>query len=134
MARRNSEQAANHETVFAALNASRKPMTAYDLLARLKTKGITAPTTVYRALERLLGEGRVHRLESLNAFIACECADKSHTAMFSICADCGQAEEIASAKLQDDLMALARRSGFKLSHSVVELHGRCKSCAAEAKH
>jgi Fur family zinc uptake transcriptional regulator len=115
--------------VFAALQGSRKPMTAYDLLSRLRPKGLTAPTTVYRALDRLIDEGRVHRLESLNAFVACGCNHGSSAAMFSICNDCGRADEIADAKLQKDLMTLAHRSGFILSHSVVELHGRCKACA-----
>ena len=134
MARRGNEHANNHEAVFAALHGSRKPMTAYDLLARLRTKGITAPTTVYRALDRLIDEGRIHRLESLNAFVVCGCEHKGDTTMFSICEDCGRAEEIAAPKLQSDILAIARRSGFKLTHSVVELHGRCKACAAGVGH
>jgi Fur family transcriptional regulator, zinc uptake regulator len=134
MARYRNEQASNHETVLAALRGSRKPMTAYDLLARLKTKGITAPTTVYRALDRLIDEGRVHRLESLNAFVVCDCEHSFTTAMFSICNDCGHAEEIADTKLHSDILAIARRLGFKLSHSVVEMHGRCRACAAGTEH
>lgn len=134
MPRSNPAHAANHEIVFAALQGSRKPMTAYDLLSRLRPKGLTAPTTVYRALDRLISDGRVHRLESLNAFVACGCEHKGDAAMFSICNDCGRAEEIADAKLQNDIQAIARRSGFKLSHSVVELHGRCKTCATGADH
>ena len=129
MPRNSTEQPANHEMVFAALQGSRKPMTAYDLLSRLRPKGLTAPTTVYRALDRLIGDGRVHRLESLNAFVVCGCHHGHNAAMFSICSDCGRAEEIADVKLQKDLLTLAHRMGFKLSHSVVEMHGRCKLCA-----
>lgn len=134
MPRSSTDNPANHDIVFTALQGSRKPMTAYDLLSRLRPKGLTAPTTVYRALDRLIGEGRVHRLESLNAFVVCGCNHAHSAAMFSICKDCGRAEEIADAKVQKDLLTLAQRTGFTLSHSVVELHGRCKVCATGTDH
>lgn len=129
MTRRGVEKTANHEIVFAALQKSRKPMTAYDILGRLRGKGIAAPTTVYRALERLMEDGRVHRLESLNAFIACGCAHNHAAVMFSICTACGTAEEIADAKLQSGLNAAAGRAGFSPSHTIVEMHGLCRDCA-----
>ena len=130
MTRRASEHASNHEVVLAALQGSRKPMTAYDLLARLRPKGITAPTTIYRALERLIDEGRVHRLESLNAFVVCGCDHGQNAAVFSICSNCGRTEEIADVRLHKDIQALASHSGFTLSNSVVEMHGRCRRCTS----
>jgi len=81
-------------------------------------------------LERLIDDGRVHRLESLSAFVVCGCNHGHNAAMFSICSDCGRTEEIADVRLQKDIQALASHSGFRLSHSVVEMHGRCRRCTS----
>ncbi len=131
--KRDTQHASNHEMVFAALRSSNKPMTAYNLLGRLRPRGITAPTTVYRALERLIEAGRIHRLESLNAFVVCGHPHHDTIAMFSICSRCGGTEEIVEPKLQSGIAALAERSGFKLNHAVLEMHGRCKACAGAAR-
>jgi len=100
----------NHERVIGLLRKSPKPMTAYELLDRLRPQGITAPPTIYRALDRLIGQGRAHRLESLNAFVAC--ADPHHgaAALFSICGDCGIVQEFADRTMDSQIAAWARKA------------------------
>jgi Fe2+/Zn2+ uptake regulation proteins len=129
MRKPSDEKLSNHEIVFTALNGSRKPMTAYDLLGRLGPKGIAAPTTVYRALDRLIADGRVHRLESLNAFMACGCKHSHNLAAFSICDGCGAAEEIPDPRLQSAVTAVAGRAGFSARHTTIEMHGLCQRCS-----
>ena len=104
-------------------------MSAYELLDAVRPNGISAPPTVYRALTRLIGEGLVHRLESINAYVAC--ADSEHhrdPAVFTICRDCGQVDELPEGKLVRQLQDRAMQRGFRVETTTIELSGRCASC------
>ena len=111
-----------------------KPLSAYDLLERLRPIGVFAPTTVYRALEKLLTAGRVHRIESLNAFVACRASEAdahAHDRLatgFTICDNCGVVSEFVDPSLQARIEGAAAAESFRPS-SVVEIHGRCAACA-----
>lgn len=120
---------ANHRRVFDALRASDRPLTAYEILDRLRDVGITAPPTVYRALQRLIREGLAHRLESLNAFVACAHPSHDCAAAFAICDSCGSVTEIADDGLDRQLVAWARQAAFSVESMTVELRGRCAACA-----
>ena len=61
----------NQGLVLGALNHSEAPLSAYDILDKLRADGLRAPLQVYRALDKLVERGLAHRLESLNAFVAC---------------------------------------------------------------
>ncbi|MEM6729016.1 MAG: Fur family transcriptional regulator [Pseudomonadota bacterium] len=116
--------------VMAALRASDAPMSAYDILAGLRESNPKiAPTTVYRALNTLIEQGLIHRLESLNAFIACQCDAHAHEAILSICDDCGLVEETVAPELLKSMSKVIGKSGFAPSRHVVEVHGRCAECA-----
>lgn len=121
--------ASNHELVFAALQKNEKPLTAYELLDRLRPKGISAPPTVYRALDRLIEDGLAHRLESLNAFVACAHPHHGASAMFTICNKCGTAEEFSDSSLNKRILGWARDAGFGLERAVLELRGLCRDCS-----
>ncbi|MGN4219982.1 Fur family transcriptional regulator, partial [Burkholderia gladioli] len=85
----------NQQRVLAALRQAAGPLSAYALLARLREQGFSAPAQVYRALERLTAQGLVHRLESLNAYLACRqtAACGPGLLAFAICDECGQVDE-----------------------------------------
>ena len=119
----------NSELVFAALRKTHKPVTAYELLAKLRGQGVSAPPTIYRALERLVDQGLAHRLDSLNAFVACAHPHHGSSAMFSICEDCGSAEEFTDTALTRRIAAWARDTAFTLGRAVVEVRGRCADCS-----
>ncbi|MEH6725245.1 MAG: Fur family transcriptional regulator [Hyphomicrobiales bacterium] len=126
----------NQELVFGALTGTEAPQSAYTLLDRLRGDGLRAPLQIYRALEKLIDLGLVHRLESLNAFVACshpKCSDHS-TVAFAICDDCGLVNEVADERLASNLKEVAVDYGFSLKQSIVELRGTCSDCAvASAK-
>ena len=104
---------------------------AYDLLAALGDAQATAkPPTVYRALEFLMAQGLVHRIDSLNAFIGCPQPDRRHSAQFLICAACGEVSELHAASIERAVAEQAADSGFALSRKIIELHGRCPRCTA----
>ena len=118
---------------------SPKPAGAYDMLDMLRKhhKG-AAPPTVYRALDFLLEQGLIHKVERLSAFVGCvhgidEDEDEDahhHAAQFLICKRCGRATELNDKEIGQALVRAARRSGFHLSSSTVEADGICAACAA----
>ncbi len=112
-----------------ALSEAGRPLTAYDVLDALRAERPTAaPPTAYRALERLIALGLAHRLESINAYVAC-CAEHADAApLFAICDACGDVDEMADRGAVESLVARAGQSGFAPKKSVVELHGLCAGC------
>ena len=121
----------NQQTVLETLQRMHKPISAYDLLKRLHTSGFNAPTQVYRALDRLLEHGLAHRLESLNAYVACSHPHASEHAApaFAICEECGCVDEVTESDINQSLALWAKYNNFALGHSIIELHGRCANCA-----
>ena len=108
---------------------SHKAVKAYDLLDQLAAKGGSAkPPTVYRALDFLMEEGLVHKIESLNAYVGCPHPDDLHVSQFLICDICQNVEEVTSVVLTDSLLSAARQAEFDVSRQTVELHGTCGAC------
>lgn len=105
-------------------------ISAYDLLDLLRVSEPQAkPPTVYRALDFLLEQGFIHRVESNNSYVLCHhIEDHSHTSALFICDRCGQVTERQTEGVEETLRSLAQQSGFTLRHSVVEAHGLCGSC------
>lgn len=112
---------------------SHKPIGAYDILERLsRERGHAAPPTVYRALGFLVEQGFVHRIDSLNAFLACFDAERAHDAGFLICERCKTVEEIADPALSAAVRSTVATRGFHPRRSVVEISGLCAACAGKA--
>ena len=100
---------------------------AYDVLARLDADGFGAkPPVAYRALSFLVDQGFVHRIERLNAFVACAHPDTVHNPAFMICRACGT---VAEAQASDGgLGPSAETSGFQIEQTVIEAEGLCPLC------
>jgi Fur family zinc uptake transcriptional regulator len=107
------------------------PTGAYDLLDQLRTtRHGAAPPTVYRALEFLLEQGLIHKLERLSAFVGCIAdEDHDHAAQFLICRTCGRVTELEDHELAHALEHAAKRLGFTLGKATIEAEGQCASCA-----
>jgi Fur family zinc uptake transcriptional regulator len=103
------------------------PIKAYDVIDRFHPDGAAKPPTVYRALSFLEQMGLIHRIESLNAFVACDTHDHKHTAGFLLCDCCGQSEEIAIPNMPE-IEGSAARTGFRVNHITLEAHGLCRAC------
>jgi Fur family zinc uptake transcriptional regulator len=117
-------------TVFRLLCDSDKPLSAYELLDRMR--GVVknpAPPTVYRALDFLLEQGLVHKLESLHAYVGCAHPDHPHASQFLICDDCGEVAEVEDPSVMKSLKAAGKAIGFRTKRPVVELLGTCAQCA-----
>lgn len=123
----------NQTLVMQTLSDAGGPLSAYTILDQLRDKGLRAPLQVYRALDKLLEFGLIHRLESLNAFVACRqrnCDSHAFTA-FMICDACGAVAEISDESLAKQLRKLAKRAHFTASKTTVELRGACEACSDE---
>jgi len=110
---------------------ARAPLTAYQLLDQLKSMRKSAvPPTIYRALDFLIENRLIHRIERLNAFVSCAETDHNHAdAQFLICHKCGTATEIEDHGVSAALAAAAAKHGFTPSRAIVELDGLCATCA-----
>jgi Fur family zinc uptake transcriptional regulator len=117
------------------------PTGAYELLDRLRQRRPgAAPPTVYRALEFLLDQGLIHRVERLSAFVGCvagctaEPDGESHThaAQFLICRTCGKVIEMQNHDVSAVLARAAKEAGFTISSATIEAEGLCSTCRAPA--
>ena len=128
----------NQKLVLTALRSGEGPQSAYALLDLVRPEGIKAPLQVYRALDRLLELGLVHKLESINAYMTCaHCHDDGHhdhhhhahgVAAFAICDTCGQVREFSDAEIDARLQSWTEQTGFKPSRTTIELRGLCARC------
>ncbi|MBX3530519.1 MAG: transcriptional repressor [Rhizobiaceae bacterium] len=128
----------NQSLVLGALEHADGPLSAYTILDRLRDAGFRAPLQVYRALDKLTEFGLVHRLESLNAFVACAHGhDHGHAhahgiVAFAICDTCGKVDEFSDDEVTSRLNGWARDAGFRASKTTIELRGECAGCLAAA--
>ena len=109
--------------------SSHAPVGAYEVLKRLSREHDgAAPPTVYRALEFLLQQGLVHRIESRNAFVGCADPAEMHTGQFLICRDCGAAAEMQDSRIATAISRGAAELGFAVERKTVEVQGVCPAC------
>lgn len=122
----------NQRLVLDALSREDGPLSAYSLLDQLREHGFRAPLQVYRALEKLIDYGLVHRLESLNSFVACAHPHDHRHGMiaFAICEKCGQVDEFSDDTVESRLNGWSRDHAFKLSKTTIEMRGTCAQCLA----
>jgi len=114
---------------------SHKAVKAYELLDRIKPlKNEAKPATIYRALDFLITQGLVHRVESLNAFIGCRCSSYSHERLLLICKHCQEVEERTPDKVFQALSNELTEAGFTAHSKTIEIHGVCRKCSEHAAH
>ena len=120
----------NQQIILDLIVKSSEPLKAYSILFNVQKKGINAPLQVYRALDKLVEIGKIHKIESRNAFIACQnssCQISKATA-FSICESCENVSEISNSKLSKYLANFADEAGMKYNKYNLEFFGLCKKC------
>ena len=120
----------NQQVVFDIIVKAKEPLKAYYILYNVQKKGIKAPQQIYRALDKLIKIGKIHKIESRNAFVACKnvnCEISKATA-FSICEKCEKVTEINIPKLSKTLFSFKDNSGMNYNKYNLELFGICKKC------
>ena len=119
--------------VLEILLQEHRALGAYTILDRLREGGFgSQPPVAYRALDFLVANGLAHKIERLNAFIACVHPSQSHTPAFMICRLCDAVAETQSAPARGALGDAARATGFRIERTVVEAEGICPACVDKA--
>ena len=120
----------NQKTVLDLLERSKEPLKAYAILFDIQKKGIKSPLQVYRALDKLIEIGKVHKIESKNSYIACNnanCTSQTST-YFLICEVCDKVTELKKNNLSTYFSKLSEKSNFKYTKHNLEIYGECKTC------
>ena len=117
--------------VLELLWASGRPTGAYELIEAVKLRDSrpVGPPTVYRALEFLMGQGLVSRIESLNAYVPCAHPERDHDCLFFICSGCRASVELEDPRIGGLLAEDAAGLGFVATRRTVEVAGMCARCA-----
>ncbi|MDP1772836.1 MAG: transcriptional repressor [Methylobacter sp.] len=109
---------------------SHKAVKAYELLDRIKPLMDAAkPATIYRALDFLIEQGLIHRVESLNAFVGCNSSAHQHEQLLLICNNCQEVEERAAPEVMQALSQEIKQADFTVHSKAIEIHGVCVKCA-----
>jgi Fur family transcriptional regulator, zinc uptake regulator len=109
---------------------SHKAVKAYELLDRIKPQQQAAkPATIYRALDFLIEQGLIHRIESLNAFVGCSCSGQQHEQLLLICKHCQEVEERPAVDVMTALTLEIKQAHFVVHSKALEIHGICAKCA-----
>ena len=126
----NQKLTRNQEIVLNLLENSREPLKAYTILSDTQKKGIKAPTQVYRALDKLIEIGKVHKIESKNSYVACNisnCTAMTSTS-FLICEKCEKVTELEKENLKSFFGGISERLNFEYSDHNLEIFGFCNTC------
>jgi len=116
--------------VLKIISASTKPLGAYEVLEELgKTIKNPKPPTAYRAIEFWQKHGFVHRIESMNAYVACKAGHQHKGSQFLICEDCGTVTEAHLCSLPQSLKDTTAKSTFKPARWNFEIYGTCEQCS-----
>jgi Fur family zinc uptake transcriptional regulator len=110
-----------------------RPLRAYDILEILGREGFgSQPPVVYRALDFLLEQGFAHKIERLNAYLACVRPGATHGAKFLICRRCHRVAEFDDPTIAAALRGAAADTGFEIDRATLEIEGRCPECSRES--
>ena len=120
----------NQKIVLDIIEKAKGPLKAYSILFNVQKKGINAPQQIYRALDKLIEMGKIHKIESKNAFVVCRSSDCeiSKATAFSICESCEMVDEISDTKLSKYLSGFNQKKGMKFKRFNLEFFGICKKC------
>ncbi|GFE51436.1 ABC transporter ATP-binding protein [Roseobacter cerasinus] len=119
--------------VLELLLQEHRALGAYAILDMLREAGFgSQPPVAYRALDFLSEHGFVHKIERLNAFVACAHPGENHSPAFMICRLCDAVAEADAAASGGALGQAARSAGFQIEKTVVEAEGVCPDCLDNA--
>lgn len=118
------------KSVFTIIWQSHNPLKAYDILQQLQKNDAAAkPITVYRALDFLLNNHMIHKLESENTFFGCTHPGKTHNCYFLICKKCHIVQEGCKNDILKDIYNHINQDNFKIEYVTLEIQGICQNCS-----
>ena len=126
---------ASRRAVLDIVMGSGKAMKAYDILSDLqKVIAHAKPPTVYRALEYLVNNKLLHRVNQQNAYVYCQQDHKcfhDHSKRFNViftCEKCSEITENSNHALTAIICEMATDIGFLADSQMIECPGVCQKC------
>ena len=126
--KKNQTLTKNQRIVLNLLQDSGEPLKAYFILDSLKKEGLNSPLQVYRALDKLVELGKIHKVESLNSFIICNNSNCASNTAFTICERCGKVKEIKNNNLTESVNELVRENKLNITRYNLEFYVVCNTC------
>ncbi len=135
MKQKNELLSKNQQVVLALIEKANEPLKAYSILSNVQKKGIKAPLQVYRALNKLMEIGKIHKIESKNTFVACKNNNCkiSKASAFYICQTCEDVSEVNDSKLTKYLLNFKTNNEMQLNKYNLEFFGLCKNCKIKTR-
>ena len=124
----NQDLTKNQKIVLNLLQSSGEPLKAYSILDSLKKEGLKSPLQIYRALDKLVKLGRIHKIESKNSFIVCSNSNCASNTIFTICERCDKVKELKNNNLAAGMSELIKKNGQSITRYNLEFFVLCKSC------
>ena len=124
----NQDLTKTQKIVFKLLKSSGEPLKAYSILDSLKKEGLKSPLQIYRALDKLVELGRIHKIESKNSFIVCSNSNCASNTIFTICERCDKVKELKNNNLTAGMSELIKKNGQSITRYNLEFFVLCKSC------
>ena len=124
----NQDLTKNQKIVLNLLQSSGEPLKAYSILDSLKKEGLKSPLQIYRALDKLVELGRIHKIESKNSFIVCSNSNCASNTIFTICERCDKVKELKNNNLTAGMSDLIKKNGQSITRYNLEFFVLCKSC------
>ena len=118
----------NQKIVLDLLRSSGEPLKAYSILDSLKKEGLKSPLQIYRALDKLVELGRIHKIESKNSFIVSSNSNCASNTIFTICERCDKVKELKNNNLAESMGQLINKYGQDITRYNLEFYALCKSC------
>ena len=124
----NQDLTKNQKIVLDLLQSSGEPLKAYSILDSLKKEGLKSPLQIYRALDKLVELGKIHKIESKNSFIVCSNSNCASNTIFTICERCDKVKELKNNNLTAGMSELIKKNGQSITRYNLEFFVLCKSC------
>ena len=118
----------NQKIVFNLLQSAGGPLKAYSILDKLKKEGLKSPLQIYRALDKLVELGKIHKIESKNSFIVCNNSNCASNTIFTICERCENVKEVKDNSLSEGVRELVQMNRMNVTRFNLEFFVLCKSC------
>ncbi len=117
------------QDVLSVLYEAENGLKAYDLLAKIKEHRSNAtPPTVYRALDFLMQQGLVHKIERMNQFLACRHESHHLPGLLMLCSHCGKVTELHDQAWMNQLIERLSEAGYQIDCSEIEIASICPDC------
>ncbi len=115
--------------VLEIIASNHKPSRAYDILSKLKDGGFSdKPPTVYRALDFLIENKMVHKLSTINAYVACFNDEAEEVSCFLICEKCQDIEEFQDEAVIKAMTNIGKNKRINIKNVNLEISFRCDQC------